>query len=206
MNIASNLIRSLRRQFYRPSGVGGRLANWIMASRSSNRERNLWAVQLLDLQDGLNILEIGPGPGLAAREILGRCRPASFELLDHSQLVIDCLRRELTALTSADQLSFRMEDIEQATLLPQSLDRIYSSNVAQFWENPEAVAKKLRRALRPGGKIVTNYLARHRGATSGNSEVFAKAFAAIGRAAGFEHVQVHTLPLRPIPCAAIVFE
>lgn len=37
-------------QFGNPHGLVGRLAGRIMASRSSNIERNRWAVDLLDLE------------------------------------------------------------------------------------------------------------------------------------------------------------
>src|SRR2546422_776871 len=37
-------------QFLRPHGFRGRAAGWVMATRGSNRERNIWAVGLLDVQ------------------------------------------------------------------------------------------------------------------------------------------------------------
>src|SRR5947209_8447596 len=52
-------------QFLRPHGFRGRAAGWVMATRGSNRERNIWAVGLLDVQPDDRVLEIGFGPGIA---------------------------------------------------------------------------------------------------------------------------------------------
>ncbi len=52
-------------QFRQPRGLPGQLAGLVMAMRPSNRARNRWTVELLDLQPGDRLLEIGFGPGLA---------------------------------------------------------------------------------------------------------------------------------------------
>src|SRR6266536_2086027 len=47
MNRKQKLARAIRSQFRQPRGVAGWLAGWEMALRSSNRQRNVWAVGLL---------------------------------------------------------------------------------------------------------------------------------------------------------------
>src|SRR2546429_455915 len=47
------------RQFGRPHGVPGRLAGWVMAHRSSNRQRSFWVGSLLDVQPTDRVLEAG---------------------------------------------------------------------------------------------------------------------------------------------------
>jgi hypothetical protein len=69
MKLKERFIAHVHAQFGRPNGFWGSIAGWIMAVRSSNRKRNVWAVSLLDVQHGDRILEIGFGPGLAIREI-----------------------------------------------------------------------------------------------------------------------------------------
>ena len=59
-------------QFGHPHGFGGRAAGWVMATRGSNRERNIWAVGLLDVQPHDRVLEIGFGPGVAIQEFARR--------------------------------------------------------------------------------------------------------------------------------------
>src|SRR5450755_3917553 len=52
-------------QFEHPRGLLGSLAGAIMANRSSNRERNRWTVELLNVEPTSRVLEIGCGPGYA---------------------------------------------------------------------------------------------------------------------------------------------
>ena len=53
----------IKSQFGHPSGLLGRLVGAIMAYE--NRERNNWAVRLLNIQSRDYVLEVGFGPGLA---------------------------------------------------------------------------------------------------------------------------------------------
>ncbi len=51
------------KQFKRPSGTLGWLAGFIMASRPSNKKRNRWTLDFLDIQPTDHIFELGCGPG-----------------------------------------------------------------------------------------------------------------------------------------------
>ena len=56
------LYRRVMGQFGRPSGALGALAGVVMATRASNRRRNAWTVELLEVQPDHQVLEIGFGP------------------------------------------------------------------------------------------------------------------------------------------------
>lgn len=49
MSIKQRMVHRVVAQFHQPRGLGGRLAGWTMASRASNRIRNVWVVSLLDI-------------------------------------------------------------------------------------------------------------------------------------------------------------
>lgn len=49
MSIEQRMVQRVVAQFHQPRGLGGRLAGWTMASRASNRNRNVWVVSLLDI-------------------------------------------------------------------------------------------------------------------------------------------------------------
>jgi hypothetical protein len=63
-----NLITMVYSQFHRPAGLLGRVVGWIMANRPSNIQRSRWTVDLVNLQAGGRVLEIGFGPGLAIEQ------------------------------------------------------------------------------------------------------------------------------------------
>jgi hypothetical protein len=59
MNFATLIAGHVRAQFGRPTGVLGRVLGWTLASRPSNRRRNVWTVSLLNVQRHDRVLEIG---------------------------------------------------------------------------------------------------------------------------------------------------
>lgn len=65
-------------QFGHPRGAWGRIAGWIMSHRPSNRLRNGWTVDLLDLRPGQRVMEVGFGPGLALERAAARLGPGGF--------------------------------------------------------------------------------------------------------------------------------
>jgi spermidine synthase len=69
MQLMQKVVEHVRAQFGRPAGLGGRMAGWVMAHRSSNRRRSAWAVSLLGVERDDRVLEIGFGPGVAIREL-----------------------------------------------------------------------------------------------------------------------------------------
>src|ERR1700742_4462116 len=68
----ANIKRYLVRQAGNPHGLVGHAEGWLFAYRPSNRRRNRWAVDLLDVQAGDRGLEIGFGPGRATAGLARR--------------------------------------------------------------------------------------------------------------------------------------
>jgi trans-aconitate methyltransferase len=88
VQVRQKVIKRVRAQFGRPTGVPGRIAGAIMAHRASNRRRNAWAVSLLDVQRDDRVLEIGFGPGVAIRELSARAPEGHVCGLDHSAVMV----------------------------------------------------------------------------------------------------------------------
>jgi hypothetical protein len=87
MNVGRSLGAHVRAQFGLPHGFWGPLVGWIMAVRSSNRRRIVWAVSLLDVQRRDRVLEIGFGPGIAIEKTVSHIpRNRSFNHSDISRL------------------------------------------------------------------------------------------------------------------------
>jgi SAM-dependent methyltransferase len=88
VELTHGVIKRVRAQFGHPTGFWGRVAGWIMAHRSSNRRRNVWAVSLLDVQRDDRVLEIGFGPGIAIGELSRIATDGYVCGLDHSALML----------------------------------------------------------------------------------------------------------------------
>src|SRR5262245_29535339 len=97
MNRKQKLALAIRSQFRQPRGFAGWLAGWEMALRSSNRQRNVWAVGLLGVEPTDRVLDIGFGPGIAIRELSRRATQGLVCRVDHSAVMVRQATRRNTA-------------------------------------------------------------------------------------------------------------
>jgi SAM-dependent methyltransferase len=108
MTVQRAVIAAIVRQFGHPQGAGGRVAGWVLAHRPSNRQRNSWAVSLLDVQPTDRILEIGFGPGLAIAELSRRIGDSGHVYgVDHSDVMLQTATRRNASAIAAGRVTLR---------------------------------------------------------------------------------------------------
>ena len=191
-------------QFRQPSGILGRLAGWIMATRGSNRERNFWGAELLEVEPGQRVLELGFGPGVAIERLAGAAAPGEVVGVDHSATMLAQASRRNRAAIACGQVRLLLGS---ADTLPPGLgkfDRIISANVVMFWRDPAAVFAELHALLAPGGQLATTYQPRHSGATPADAEAMASRIAAWMGEAGFAEIRRERLELKPLPAICVL--
>jgi ubiquinone/menaquinone biosynthesis C-methylase UbiE len=203
-SVAMTLTQRLIGQFEHPRGVLGRLAGRIMATRRSNRLRNDWTLDLLDLTPEHRVLEIGFGPGYAIEQAAGRVGRGRVYGLDHSATMLDQAQRRNAPLISAGRVILRQGDAVDLGWLPEALDRVYSVNVVQFWPELPAVLTAIYGALRPGGIVATTYMPRGPNAAPDQADAMASRISAALRAAGFDELQIRRLPVQPMPAICVL--
>jgi ubiquinone/menaquinone biosynthesis C-methylase UbiE len=152
MALKDRVLRRVVGQFHRPHGMGGHLVGWVMAHRSSNRERNRWVVSLLNVQPADRVLEIGFGPGIATTELSRLASRGQIFGIDHSQVMLRQASKRNSVAVRAGRVDLRLG---RAELLPDfgaPLDKILAVNSVGFWPGPVARLTELRSMLRPGGE------------------------------------------------------
>ncbi len=117
----------------RPHGLGGHLAGWVMAHRSSNRRRNRWAVSLLDVQPTDRILEIGFGPGIAIGELSRLAIQGQVHGVDHSAVMVRQARGRNAAAVRSGRVELRAGSVEDLPTLGEPVDKILAVNSMGFW-------------------------------------------------------------------------
>jgi len=197
MTVKQRAVRAVVTQFHRPHGIGGRAAAWVMAHRSSNRERNLWAVGLLAVQPDERVLELGFGPGVAIGELARRATGGLVAGVDHSELMVRQARRRNAAAVRAGLVDLRLGSLEELPDFDRAFDALLAVNALHFSDDPVAVLQALRRVLRPGGRIAIASQPRCPGATAETSAESGRQIAADLESAGFSGIRVQTLPLDP---------
>lgn len=192
------------RQFRKPQGALGRLAGAIMANRPSNRTRNLWTVERLEVGSEDRVLEIGCGPGLALAAIAERATRGRIVGLDHSETMIRQAARRNRESIDAGLIELVVGGLERLASLGGTFDKVYSINVVQFLPDKAAAYRALFSAVRPGGVVATTYMPRHKHATRSDARITAREVSWHMESAGFTALRIEELPLTPVPAVCVI--
>ena len=193
------------RQFHHPKGIAGEMVGWVMAHRGSNRQRNIWAVSLLDVRPTDRVLEIGFGPGIAIAELAGRATRGHVYGIDHSRVMVRQAGRRNARAVRARRVHLVHASVDRLPGFDEPLDAILAVNTMGFWPDPAQGLRELRRLLRPAGRIALVSQPRCTGATRDTTARAARELQDLLTQAGFAPVRVETLDLDP-PVACVLAE
>lgn len=118
------------------------------------------AVEALPLIPGMRVLEIGCGPGVAARAVAARIGAGKVLAIDRSQTAIDQAIRGSAEAIAAGVLEFRCASIEDFALAPGEppFDLAYAHRVGALDGRHPAAGRlalaRLKQVLKPGGLLV----------------------------------------------------
>jgi SAM-dependent methyltransferase len=191
------LASAIRSQFTRPRGVAGWLVGWVLALRSSNRQRNVWAVDLLGVKPTDRVLEIGFGPGIAIRELSRRATRGLVCGVDHSEVMVRQATRRNARAVRAGRVDLRFGSAEDLPVFAEPFDKVLAVNNMGMWPDPDARLKELHGLMRPGGRIAIVSQPRCPGATAETTAAQGREIAAQLATAGFTSVRSETLALEP---------
>ena len=197
MGIKQRLLHRVVRQFHDPTGPAGHVAGWVMGRRSSNVERNRWAVDLLDVQTTDRVVELGCGPGVALAALVDRATDGLVVGVDQSDVMIRQAGRRNTGAVRAGRLRLVRAPVQRLQLTEGPFDAALAVNTVGFWPEPAVRLREVARLLRPAGRIAVVSQPRCPGATRATSAAAADELAALLSDAGFEDARVETLELDP---------
>jgi SAM-dependent methyltransferase len=192
------LQRSFGSQFARPHGPLGRLVASMM--RRGNAPLNLWMVELLQVEPGDRILEVGFGPGVALAELIARASTGFVVGVDASESMVRQAQSRHADAIAAGRLEIRQGDAGSLTHNDATFDTVCGAHVIYFWPDPIRTVRELRRVLRPGGKLALGYQEREHmppGAATRLSQAGAKLVGPgevdqVVHSAGFEDIRLET--------------
>ena len=128
-----------------------------MATKASDRIAS--AVAALAVAPGMRILEIGCGPGAAARELLRICPDLVVVAIDRSATAIEQARAASAEVIASGRLEFRCVSAEDFKLGPREapFDLAFALRVGALdGRHPKAgelAVRRIREALKPDGRL-----------------------------------------------------
>ena len=199
------LALAIRSQFRQPQGVAGWLAGWEMALRSSNRQRNIWAVGLLGVAPTDRVLEIGFGPGIAIRELSRRATHGLVCGVDHSAVMVRQATRRNAAAVRTGRVDLRCGSAEHLPAFAEPFDKVLAVNNLGMWREPAERLQEIQRLMRPGGRIAIVSQPRCPGATAETTVAAGREITTCLTAAGFTGIRSDMLALKP-PVVCVIGE
>jgi SAM-dependent methyltransferase len=204
MGIKQTAVKKVVSQFHRPHGLGGRAAGWVMATRGSNRKRNVWAAGLLDVQPDDRVLEIGFGPGVAIREMAKRATRGLVCGIDHSEVMVRQAARRNAAAVRAGRVELRLGSVTDLPNYAEPFDKMLAVNSLMFWDDPVGRLRDVRRRLRPDGRIAIALQPRGPGSSDDTTDRAAVEIQEQLTTAGFSDLRVDTLDLEPTKVVCVL--
>lgn len=105
------------------------------------------------LEPGLDLLDVGCGPGTITIDLAARLAPGEVVGFD---VAADVIARADALLTEADaptNCSFRVDDVYAIDAPDGSFDVVHAHQVLQHLTDPVAALREMRRVLKPGGLL-----------------------------------------------------
>ena len=146
------MIERFNAQFAHPEGWVGRLVGMILALK--NRERNAWAISLLDIQANDHVLEIGFGPGQAIQEVAKRTPHGFVAGIDSSDVMVEQAGKRNAAAIRSGHVFLQKGTESPLPFDQDKFNKAFAVNSIQFWSKPIEGLQEVRRVLKPGGRVV----------------------------------------------------
>lgn len=186
----------LMNQFRKPTGKVGWFMGQVMALK--NKERSQWVLSLLKIQPDDQILEIGFGPGLDIQRISQQISCGFVAGIDYAEIMVCQASKRNAAAIRAGKVNLQCATASKLPYGDQSFDKVFSINVAQFWDQPLTVLAEVQRVLKPGGLVAIAVQPRDRGATEETARAVGKQLVEHLIAAGFQQIHLETKLLKPV--------
>jgi ubiquinone/menaquinone biosynthesis C-methylase UbiE len=145
----------LMRAFGRPAGVLGRLGGRIMAR--TNQWMAQRTIELLDVQPGDKVLEIGFGPGVGIQLLASSAASGWVAGIDPSQEMVEQATARNAAGIGTGRVELRRGSVERLPFENDTFDKALAINSMQVWPDAVAGLREIRRVLRPGGRMVLGF-------------------------------------------------
>lgn len=122
----------------------------VLRSHTWRTAANSCAYLLPSLRPGMDLLDVGCGPGTITIDLAGIVAPGRVVGVDASAEIV---AQAAESAAAVDNLSFRSGDVYALEFSDASFDAVHAHQLLQHLTDPVAALREMRRVLRPGGVI-----------------------------------------------------
>jgi SAM-dependent methyltransferase len=194
------LKQAFTKQFELPTGSMGRLAAWLMSM--SNKEKNQWLIDKLNIQPGDQVMEVGYGTGEVIDRLASLQDAGFIAGIDHSQLMYEIAARRNLVHRASNKVALHWGDVWGIPYSTDYFDIIFGGNVHFFWKRPSHEFDFLQRFLKPGGRLVMVFQPRwirSERELIGEMERIREDY----QAAGYKRIKMEVKAMKPVDCIYI---
>ena len=147
-------VRATRRQIRQSYGALSRLYTVFEGALETGLRKR--ALELLCVQEGETVLEIGFGTGYSLAEIAKSVGEGGRACgVDLTRQMVEMASKRLRKEGLADRAQLCQADAKDLPFGDSTFDRVYMAAVLELFDTPEIphVLSEVRRVLKPGGKL-----------------------------------------------------
>ncbi|MEA5616614.1 class I SAM-dependent methyltransferase [Cronbergia sp. UHCC 0137] len=145
----------LARQLGFPTGLFGHLL--LKMLNKNNAAMNDLVLQMLKLETGNRVLEIGFGGGDLIDKIVNTKKPILTVGIERSLDAVTLCQRRFQQIINQNKLELHLADATKLPLPNDYFNQICTVNTIYFWIDTAQVLSECHRVLIPGGKLVISY-------------------------------------------------
>lgn len=145
--------KHIARQLRQPSGSSAEKFGLLMNKANNNLYDKI--IDILDVQGGEKILEIGFGNGRFFEKLFKKTKNIKVSGVDFSESMVNSAREYNEELIDDDRLELLYCSSNAMPFETGTYDKIFCINLIYFWENPSENLREIYRILKPGGKFYT---------------------------------------------------
>jgi ubiquinone/menaquinone biosynthesis C-methylase UbiE len=124
---------------------------WAMVGRET--DRLAWAVEMLAVEPGDRLLEIGCGQGVVVSLVCDRLVSGNITAIDRSAAMIAQAERRNREQIASGKAIIRAATLEKADFGGARFDTVFAVNVSDLWRRPDGTLGQIARLLAPEGTL-----------------------------------------------------
>ena len=143
-------------QARKPSGIFGQVVMSAIFD-IGNAFLNNFVGELLSVQSGDHILDMGCGTGKLISKLSNQVSDGYLEGIDFSSTMVSKAQRRNRKNIRLGRVKIIEGDFDQLSYKNKYFNKVTSVNTIYFWPQPEYTAKKIANILTPGGSFVVAF-------------------------------------------------